>query len=131
VCVLNHERAHRNLPVLRVNGQLERAAEGHATDMVRRSYFSHVSPGGATMVDRLRGGYVSAGRRWAVGETLAWGTGSRATPDDIVAAWLASPPHRRVVLGARYRDVGVGVAWGLPFADTAGATYAAELGARG
>jgi uncharacterized protein YkwD len=82
------------------------------------------------MVDRLRA-YIGGGRRWAVGETLAWGRGSLATPEAIVAAWLESPPHRRVLLEARYRDVGIGVTTGVPVAGDPGVTYAAELGVRG
>jgi uncharacterized protein YkwD len=134
VCVLNEERARRDLPRLRLQPQLARAATGHVRDMVRRRYFSHTTPGGATMVDRLRGsGYIRAARPWLVGEALAWGAGNRSTPAAIVAAWLDSPPHRRLVLDARYRELGIGLATGVPvdgFADLAGATYAAELGVR-
>ena len=86
------------------------------------------------MADRLRtAGYIREARRWSVAEVLAWGTGSQGTPAAIVAAWLDSPSHRRVLLSDVYRDVGIGVAPGIPlggFAGLAGATFAAELGAR-
>jgi len=42
-----------------------------------------------------------------VAENLAWGFGTRGTASSIVAAWLASPPHRANLLGARYRRIGV------------------------
>lgn len=128
VCVLNEERASRGLGRLRPQGQLERAAERHVRDMVRRRYFSHTTLGGVTFDERLRS--YTRGFRWGVGETLAWGRGSRSTPAATVQAWLDSPPHRRVVLGDRYRDVGVGVASGLPVSRDPGVTYAAELGVR-
>jgi hypothetical protein len=45
----------------------------------------------------------------------------------IVAAWIASPPHHRILLGGRFRDIGVGVATGTPKAST-GATYTLDAG---
>ncbi len=98
--------------------------------MVRHRYFSHVAPDGRTMTARLRdAGYIREGRRWAVGETLAWGTFGRATPRRTVQNWMDSPPHRRVLLDPRYRDVGVGAAYGSPRRRRGpGATYAAAFG---
>jgi uncharacterized protein YkwD len=131
-CVLNLERAKRDLPRLREHPRLERPASRYARAMVRGQYFSHTSPAGETMVDRLRDSrYILANRPWAVGETLAWGTGGRSTPAATVAAWMDSRPHRRVLLDPQYRELGIGVATGVPIeADAVGATYAAELGVR-
>lgn len=136
LCVINHERARRHIPRLRSQAALDRAGRRYARDMVRRQFFSHTSPSGASMVERLRDvGYADPDRVWSVGEALAWGAGTtRATPTKIVAAWMASPPHRRLLLDRDYRDVGIGVAAGLPVPDrhyAPGATYAAELGVRG
>jgi uncharacterized protein YkwD len=108
--------------------QLERQGGRHAHEMVRRRYFSHTTPEGVTFDERLRS-YL-AGFTWSVGETLAWGTGSRAAPAANAQAWLKSPPHRRVLLNPRHRDVGIGVATGVPASDRAGATYAVEFGVR-
>ena len=134
VSVINRERARRDLARLRPRPSLERAAKRHARDMVRRSFFAHTSPDGTTMTDRLRAvGYISDDRAWTVGETLAWGTGTRATPAAVVDAWLASPPHRRVLLDEHYREIGIGAVPDLPFDDAGDApraTYAAELGVR-
>ena len=134
VCVLNRERARRNLPRLRAVSSLERAAKRHAGEMVRRRFFAHTTPEGITMTDRLRAvGYVRDDHAWTVGETLAWGTGTRATPAAVVDAWLASPSHRRVLLDDTYQDVGIGVITDVPFEDAADplrGTYAAELGVR-
>ena len=67
----------------------------------------------------------------SVGEVLAWGEGRFASPRAAVRSWLLSPPHRRVLLGRNYRDVGVGIALGSPFGGSmrSSATYAAEFGA--
>jgi uncharacterized protein YkwD len=134
VCVVNGERSHRHLARLRERPGLGRAGSRYARAMVRDEFFSHTSPTGATMVDRLRSvGYARPDRAWSVGEALAWGVAKRATPAATVAAWMASPPHRRLLLDPAFRDIGIGVVTGVPVArhaDGAGATYAAELGVR-
>ena len=127
-CVLNEERAERGRPRVHAQPQLQRAAERHARDMVRRRYFSHTTPEGRTFDERLVA--YTHGFTWKVGETLAWGGRSKATPEAIVRAWLDSPSHRRVLLDADYRDVGIGVVRGLPLSTGPGATYAADYGVR-
>jgi uncharacterized protein YkwD len=110
--------------------RLQRAAEAHARDMVRRDYFSHVTPEGATVSDRLReSDYITGSVAWRVGEALAWGRNRLSTPAATVTAWLRSPPHRRIVLG-RYREIGIGVAGGDPFGGP-GTTYTADFGLLG
>ena len=54
---------------------------------------------------------------WAIGENLAWGSGSRGTPRAIVRTWMHSARHRRSILSRRFRDVGIGVAAGAPAQD--------------
>ena len=55
---------------------LGEAARRHAADMVRRGYFSHVSPGGRDMGDRLRRAGYGNGDSWRAGENLAWARAS-------------------------------------------------------
>jgi uncharacterized protein YkwD len=132
VCLVNAERTSRGLKSLRRDGDLAQAARKHAADMVRRTYFSHVTPAGTDLGDRLRSaGYGNAGDGWRAGETLGWGTGSRASPNSLVDEWLASPGHRRILLEDSYRELGVGVAAGAPKATDGslpGATYAMDVG---
>jgi hypothetical protein len=130
-CVVNQVRRDRALPILRRRWRLDEAASRHVADMVERGYFSHTSPDGATIVDRVRrSGYLEPERAWRLGETLAWGTGSLSTPTAVVRAWLHSPPHRALLLSPRFRDVGVGVAAGVPVDPLApGATLGLALGA--
>ena len=120
----------RELARLGADPRLALAAQRHTRDMVRRGFFSHVTPDGRGMTARVRAtGYLRNVTTWALGETLAWGTGPCSTPAATVAAWMESPSHRRVMLGRRYLEVGVGVALGVPSCRAAsGATYAAELG---
>ena len=130
VCEVNRARGERGLePVLR-DRRLHRAAAAHARDMTARGYFSHVTPEGQRLSDRLRrAGYITGRVAWRVGETLAWGRGRMATPAAAVAGWMRSPTHRRLILG-RYEEIGVGVADGIPSGGP-GATYAADLGRLG
>lgn len=132
-CLVNVTRASHGLRALHASARLDRAAAGHSADMVRRRYFEHVSPSGATVTDRVkRTGYLSGTRDWAVGEDIGWGTGEFATPAAIVDAWMNSPPHRAVILSRKYHEAGVGVTRGVPVAGAAGdgATFVLDVGAR-
>jgi uncharacterized protein YkwD len=132
VCLVNVERTSRGLPALQRDGDLSQAARAHATDMARNNFFAHVTPDGDTLSDRLRkAGYGRPGDGWRAGEDLGWGTGDRATPNALVDAWLASPGHRRILLSGTYREIGVGVAGGVPDPSSTGlpgATYTMDLG---
>ena len=132
LCLLNAERAARQLAPLRSNQLLARAAVAHSRDMVARAYFSHTSLSGADFVERIRRtGYTRAARRWTVGENLAWGTGTRAMPREIVQSWMESPGHRANILNGSFREVGLGVTLGVPVPGGGeGATYNTGFGAR-
>jgi uncharacterized protein YkwD len=135
LCLVNAHRASNSRPALSGNGDLVRSAERHSRDMVRRAFFAHVTPTGFGPSDRMRrSGYIHGSGAWAVGEDLAWGTGSLSTPGATVAAWIASPAHNRVLLGSDFRDAGVGIAVGVPVAGNgglSGATYTLDVGETG
>jgi uncharacterized protein YkwD len=128
-CLVNAERSSRGLPTLKRDADLAEAARRHAKDMVRRDYFSHTSPDGKTLKERVRAaGYGKRGQGWRAGENLGWGTGARATPSALVDAWLESDGHRRILLSDDYRELGIGVAGGAPNRDAPGATYTLNFG---
>jgi uncharacterized protein YkwD len=132
VCLINQARAQHGLGALRSAGTLARAATAHSRDMVRRGFFSHSSPSGSTPQQRIdRTGYLDGARSWAVGETIAWGSGGLATPASIVRGWLRSFGHRAILLDGRYDDVGVGIAIGAPRGGEGGATFTGDFGGRG
>ena len=131
LCLHNQIRAQHDLPALRENKRLRKAAVGHSKDMVRDGFFEHTTPDGTTMVDRiLRARYVREDGGWALGENLAWGTGSLATARGAVEAWMDSPGHRENILRRAYRELGVGVVLGVPVSDAEGATYTVDFGVR-
>jgi uncharacterized protein YkwD len=127
-CLVNAERTSRGLSALAPSARLRAAAAAHSADMIARRFFDHVSPGGATVTDRVRrAGY--SGR--TLGEDIGWGTAELGSPAAIVQAWMHSPPHRAVILSPRFREIGVGVALGTPTERTAdGAVYVLDLGRR-
>jgi uncharacterized protein YkwD len=133
VCEVNHVRAERGLHRVQANHDMEQAARRHTLEMVRRNFFSHESPGGATPADRLRrSGYLRRETGWHVGEAIAWGTGPLSTPAAIVRAWMHSSGHRHILLGPDFRSIGVGAVAGLPVAGqrNPGGTYTADFGVR-
>jgi uncharacterized protein YkwD len=130
-CLHNQLRANRDLPTLKDNGRLRRAALGHSRSMVANRFFAHTTPAGVTMTDRiLRAGYVNRNQAWTIGENLAWGTGNLATPRGAISAWLDSPSHRANMLKRSYRELGVGVVLGNPTNGNGGATYTVDFGVR-
>ncbi len=124
-CELNQERAMRGLSAVRHDDGLAVAARRFSRAMVDHGFFDHVSPGGSTLGSRLkRVGFRAAGR---AGETIGWGAGSLASPASIVSAWMASPPHRAIILDGGFSEVGVGVAPGAPVGGGGGATVTADF----
>jgi len=111
LCLVNRERTARGERGLRVDPRLQAAAQGHTESMALGGYFEHLGPGGQTPYDRMRAaGYISSSSLgYELGENIAWGTGSLATPRAIVGAWMASPGHRANILDSRFRDTAVGV----------------------
>lgn len=115
LCLVNGERAARGLAPVSASRELTRSAQRHSRDMVARRYFSHVSPSGANVQQRARRtGYVGSRRHAKVGETIAWGSESLATPAELVKAFMRSPGHRRILLDRGFRDVGIGFVLGAP-----------------
>jgi uncharacterized protein YkwD len=135
LCLLNRERATHGLRPLEAHDALGRAARGHSSDMVSRRYFAHTAPGNVTFIDRIRRAKYNPRGGWSVGENLAWGSGSLATPVSIVAGWMRSPGHRSNILNGSFRTIGIGIARGIPVNASAavarsGATYTTDFGSR-
>src|SRR4051794_33141625 len=129
-CLVNATRADRGLRTLRSSARLNAAADSFSADMVARGYFAHVTPDGRSVTDRIRAsGYLGGSGDWALGEDIGWGTGSASTPASIFRAFMNSPPHRRVILGRQFHEIGVGVSAGVPVAGQgSGATFVLDLG---
>lgn len=124
--LINKQRARHGLRALKVDGGLVTVARRHSRDMVRRNYFSHRSKSGSDPADRI----AQAGGIGAIGEDIAWGTGSYSTPSAIVKLWLNSPPHRRVLLAKDLKYVGIGRATGRFLGNSGAAVFTADFSSR-
>lgn len=121
---INGVRAQHGCGPLRLHLGLSRAAGRQARLLLADGELDHDA--GSPMPQRLHRAAPSAS---VLGEDLAWGTGNAARPKSIVAAWMLSPEHRRVMLDCRFSKLGVGIAAGR-FGQRARATvYAADFAA--
>lgn len=109
--LVNEERSAKGLGEVGQDGILNRIAQSHASDMLRRDYYSHVSPGGDDVQDR----YIDAGgNKWRlVEENIATCTGCAATREEVRAlqkGWMNSPEHRENILRRGIDRFGFGIA---------------------
>jgi uncharacterized protein YkwD len=101
---VNAARVAHHLRPLRADATLARAARSHSQDMLAHGYFAH-----GAFTSRMAAFHA---RGPLVGENLAWGVGSYASPATIVREWLASPEHRRNLLRPGFVRIGIGEAVG-------------------
>jgi uncharacterized protein YkwD len=130
VCLHNRERRRRGLSPLRASRALRTAAGRHARDMVRRNYFSHVSPDGRTLTDRVAATGYTRGGSFALGENILFNGARLPSPRDLMRQWLASPGHRANILRGTWREVGLASARDSPLGGGGGVTVVAVFGAR-
>jgi uncharacterized protein YkwD len=134
LCLIDRIRARHALHGLRANHQLHAVADSQVASMLRWNYFADIRPSGQTPLALVAvtpyRGHTSG---ISVGQDIAWASGGAGTPAHIVAEWMASPPHRAIILTAAYRDAGVAVKPALPSVlrrGRRGAVYAFEFGVR-
>jgi uncharacterized protein YkwD len=101
VAATNTERVAAGCRALRVDDRINIAAQQHSADMANRGTMSHVGKDGSRFTDRLH----SAGYPRPGAENIAYG---QPTAASVVAAWMASPGHRRNILNCAYTATGVG-----------------------
>ncbi|PAE07554.1 hypothetical protein CHI12_10975 [Terribacillus saccharophilus] len=101
--ITNVMRSHFDVPPLKWNDQVAAVALGHSEDMQKQQYFSHVTPSGEELGDRLADGQV---RFQSAGENIA--AGYTDAPAAMIG-WLNSEGHRKTMLDASYEELGVGV----------------------
>jgi uncharacterized protein YkwD len=135
LCEVNAVRDAWDRSPLVLQRNLTAAAGWHAADMAANRYFSHKSPDGETLADRLdRVNFIPVhSDRWRAGEDLAAGSHLAGTPAAIVDGWMNSSDHRANLLDPGYTMVGIGVSrgWPAPGDDEADAmTIALDLGWR-
>jgi len=122
LAALNRTRADHGLRPLVMSNELQGAAVAHSQAMLAQGFFAHDPPNGSPFASRVRGFYRSAGYdSWAVGENLIYST-DELTAGTAIAAWMASPAHRKNMLTPGWREVGIGSL----HASSAGGLFAGE-----
>lgn len=101
--LVNQERwSQAGLPPLKRNALLDQAAQSHSNNMAVRNFFAHCDVDTKTSPwDRMS----SAGYGYAAAENIAAG---QYDPAAVMNAWMNSPGHRRSILSASHREIGVG-----------------------
>jgi uncharacterized protein YkwD len=117
---INTARASQGLAPLKLEPHLVLAARRYSRVLARTSQLSHTALGRDVGQRLAAAGY----RGQAFGEDLAVGM----TAEQTVAAWLASPLHRQVLLSPQFRRVGLGIAHGS-WQGNAAHFVTADLGA--
>jgi uncharacterized protein YkwD len=132
-CLLNRRRENHGLRRLHKSGRLKKAAQKHTKRMKRQQCFAHECPGEPSVLSRLkRVRYIHHGlRRWSYGENIAYGGSYYGTPKAIVRAWMHSEGHRHNILNPDFREIGVGVLFGIPpEPGSNGTTFTTDFGMR-
>lgn len=114
-CLVDEVRVAAGLPPLRRSAQLERAAQRHVDDEARHVYLSHVNRRGQDLQARvIAARYPRRRRSFRSSETLSWGIGIDGTAIGLLDVLRNSAAHNRRVMRADFRELGVGLAVGLP-----------------
>ena len=109
-CLIDAARAERELPALKADTRLRTAAQRFARSLDPAKPLTHAGPGGSTPLSRIAdAGYARGGAGFSAAETLGRSKGSLATSRTRVRKWLAAAATRKLLLSAKYRDIGVGV----------------------
>ena len=103
--LVNEERLSRNIAPLKLNEQVQQAAQVRAGEI--STVFDHIRPDGRSCITALdeyvTDGYGSAGENIAAGQS---------SPQEVVNDWMNSPGHRANILKESYTALGVGYYYG-------------------
>jgi uncharacterized protein YkwD len=104
---INVLRRRHGLAPLRTNARLRAAADSHSGSMAQRGFFSHTSVDGTPFSARVSR-YYPRGRAgyWSIGENLLWSS-PNVDAAHALQMWLNSAPHRRNLLTAHWREIGL------------------------
>ena len=104
---VNLFRHQHGLGALRLSAKLAAAARLHSSEMAQRGYFSHDSANGTSFDKRIARFYSLGGKRyWSVGENLLWSSPD-VSASSALDMWLNSPEHKKILLTARWREIGL------------------------
>jgi uncharacterized protein YkwD len=109
VKAVNAERTKQKLTPLRINDTLAQLAEYYACRLADSAFFNHVDPVYGTTVESRAADFGYA-FLW-IGENLAAG---QETAEQVVAEWMTSPDHEKVLLNPAFTETGISIKKGGP-----------------
>jgi uncharacterized protein YkwD len=106
---INEQRVDRGLVKLRVDSRLAALARERAVYMAENDIFSHTHAGGQAVWDLMSANGITW---YGAGEIIAYNTTSSLSSSaaGAVKQWMASPPHKAIIVSKSYNYFGVGVA---------------------
>ena len=108
-CLVNEERAKRDLGRLAWNKDLQEVALAHSAAMVETNCLAHQCAGEDDLETRLReAGYFDGAGMWQFAEN----TGCALSAEAMAANWMATKFHRINILERRFHEIGVGAVQG-------------------
>jgi uncharacterized protein YkwD len=114
LALVNRDRQLNGAGTLSEDVALDRAAQGHAEDMLRRKYFAHVSPEGRDPRARMMAEGVDS--NVGTGENISRVLDDRTqamnynSTEQAQKGWMYSDGHRRNLLTGDYCRFGYGIA---------------------
>lgn len=106
--LVNKERVSRSLKPLKFDSRLQGVARQHSADMFLRGYFSHYSPEGKNVADRIEAAGIDY---LVVGENLAFAPSLELSHQGL----MNSEGHRANILSEDFGNIGIGVANGAEY----------------
>jgi uncharacterized protein YkwD len=104
-CLINEERASRDLTHLARDRSLQDAALRHSQVMVETDCLAHQCAGEEDLETRLHeSGYLEGAEMWQFAENTGCGLSAEA----MVANWMGTKFHRVNILERKFREIGVG-----------------------
>ena len=104
---LNRIRRQHGLTPVRLSRPLSTAADTHSRAMGTYGFFEHESRDGSEFWKRVQRFYSPDGyQSWSVGENLLWSSGDLSAAAAL-KLWMNSPGHRKNILTARWREIGL------------------------
>ena len=105
-CLINVTRRRAGLAPLRLSSILSASAALKAQDVKRCAELAHTACGKEARAAAEEAGYPDE-RSW--GEILYVAVDGGRAPEDALDRWLASSPHRRMLLDPRWTEAGAGL----------------------
>jgi len=104
---INRIRLKHDLPILKKNEVLGKAAKSHAIDIITRNFFDHCNPDGKCPRERIS----ALGIPYPVSENLgvlsSYGLTMEEVVEELLKSLMDSPEHRANILNPDITDMGI------------------------